>query len=379
MPATRPSTRVEVRLLGPLEVVVDDDVIPLGGLRPRSVLAVLALDVNRVVSVDRLVDAVWGEEAPDRVQSTLQVHVSNLRRALAPAAAALGRDEVIVTRKPGYLLDLPADAHDLKRAEALVAEGRSLAATAPLDALDRFERALALWRGTPLADLVELPFAANVALRLESLRSSVIDDRFELALALGRHAEVLSDLRGAVAEDPTNERRRVLQMLALYRAGRQAEALDAFQDLRRALVEQLGIDPSPELRELESRILAQDPSLAAPRPGGARPGPIELSTMVGSSLVCGSASLVVDGTVVPLTEPVTTIGRRSDCSVVLDDIKASRAHAEVRMAGGDYVLSDRGSTNGTFVNGVRITQHALRDGDEIRVGSSTLTFTHRSS
>lgn len=367
---------VDVRVLGPLEVVVDGQPLALGGTRPRSVLAVLAFDANRVVSVERIVDAVWGDGASDNAQGTLQVHVSNLRRALAPAAERLGQADVVVTRKPGYLLDLPAGSVDLERAQAFVVEARDLASTAPTEALARLDDALALWRGEALADLADQPFARSLAVRVAALRTALIDDRIEIALELGRHLDVLAELTHAVAEDPTNERRRGLQMLALYRAGRQKEALDAYRELRVSLLEELGLDPSPMIRELESRILSQDPTLDPARPTATGRLPVlDLATVVGSSVLAPTAALVLDGVTLPLTTPVTTIGRRVDCGVVLDDVKASRTHAEVRLSGGVCVLVDQRSTNGTYVNGRRISEQQLHDGDEIRIGSTTLRFT----
>jgi DNA-binding SARP family transcriptional activator len=244
---------VEVHVLGPLEAVVDGVPVPLGPPQQRALLALLALRAGEVVSRDRIVDELWGERPPATAAKVVQGYVSALRKVLVT--------DVVRTRSPGYVLGLEADALDLERFERLAAAGRTaLADGHAADAAARLREALALWRGPPLADLGAVPFASGEAARLEELRLAALADRIEADLALGR-GEVTGELDALVAEHPLHERLRRQHMLALYRAGRQAEALAAYQAARRALVDELGIEPSRELRELEQAILRQDPGL----------------------------------------------------------------------------------------------------------------------
>ena len=235
---------MEFRLLGPLEVLGDDGAsVQLGGKRPRAVLAMLLLNANEPVSTDRLIDGIWGESPPTSGPGAIQVHVHALRKAL-------GTDR-IVTRAPGYLVRVEPGELDIERFEGLVASGK------PHDAL-------ALWRGPALADMAYELFAATEAARLEERRLAAIEARIDADLAAGRHAAVAGELDSLVASHPHRERLQGQRMLALYRAGRQAEALAAYREARAAL-DQLGLDPSPDLRGLERRILEHDPSLAPPR------------------------------------------------------------------------------------------------------------------
>jgi DNA-binding SARP family transcriptional activator len=236
---------MEFRLLGPLEVVEDGRTIEIGAAKERALLAVLLLNANRAVSRDRLIEALWGERAPGTATKALQVYVSHLRKAI-------GRDRIL-TRSPGYELRVEPGQLDLERFEELVAS-------------QELEKALALWRGSPLADFAYEPFAQAEIARLDELRLSCLERRIEAGLSEGRHAAVVAELEALVAEHPLRERLRAQLMLALYRSGRQADALDAYQSGRRTLSDELGLEPGAELRELQRRILAQDPALdpAAP-------------------------------------------------------------------------------------------------------------------
>ena len=239
---------MEFRLLGPLDVRGDDGVpVALGGPRPRALLGQLLLHPNEAVSTDRLIDAIWGDEPPASAQNALQVHIHALR-------SALGSDR-IVTRAPGYLLRVEDGELDVSRFEQLVRDGKPV-------------EALALWRGPALADLAFEPFAQAEASRLEERRLAALESRIDADLERGRHAEVAAELEALVAEHPHRERFRAQQMLALYRAGRQADALAAYRDARSSL-DELGLEPSAELRALEQRILRQDPELDAARGAGA--------------------------------------------------------------------------------------------------------------
>jgi DNA-binding SARP family transcriptional activator len=254
---------IEVRLLGPLEAGRGDRPVALGGPKPRALLAVLALELGRVVSSDHLVEALWPGDAPETASHAVQVYVSQLRKALGP---------VIVTRPPGYALELDPDAVDVHRFVRLAGEGRTaLQAEAPELAETSLREALALWRGPALADFAYEPFAQAEIARLDELRTVVVEERIEADLALGRHAELVSELEALVQAQPHRERPRAQFMLALYRSGRQADALAAYRAARDVLVDELGIEPGPELKELEGAILRQDASLVLDEATPARP------------------------------------------------------------------------------------------------------------
>jgi branched-chain amino acid transport system substrate-binding protein len=239
--------------------------LPIRGPKVRSLLAILLLHANDVVSTDALVEELWGESAPADAAVAVQQHVSRLRKALEPHA-------VVTTRAPGYVLELDAEQVDVSRFERLVAEGRELLVAGEVErAAERLRAALELRRGPPLADLAAEPFASTWIRRLEEAYVAATELRLEADLALGRDAELVPELSRLVAEHPLRERLRAQLMLALYRAGRQAEALDAYQDARRRLGEDLGLEPSPQLRLLQQQILGHDPALDVARAGALRP------------------------------------------------------------------------------------------------------------
>jgi predicted ATPase/DNA-binding SARP family transcriptional activator len=247
---------MDFNILGPLEVSDGDRRIELGGGRQKQLLAILLLHANELVSADRLIDALWGAQPPRTAAKSLQAHLSRLRKAL-------GDPSVIITRSGGYTLRGDRGRIDAREFENLAARGHERLAAGDLDgARTALSAALSLWRGAPLAEFSYDAFAQGEISRLEELRLVVLEDRIEADLASGRHAEVVGELEALVGEKPLRERLRGQLMLALYRSGRQAEALAAYQDARRLLVEELGIEPSPSLRALEKQILAQDPVLA---------------------------------------------------------------------------------------------------------------------
>jgi DNA-binding SARP family transcriptional activator len=231
---------MEFRILGPLEVVDDGKALELGGPKQHAVLALLLLEANRVVSSDRLIEALWDETPPETAQKALQVYVSKLRKLL-------GRER-LETKAPGYLLRVAPGELDLARFHRLRNEGKPA-------------EALSLWRGPPLAELAYQRFAQTEIERLEELRLACLEERIERDLARGRHADLVGELEALVREHPLRERLSGQLMLALYRSGRQAEALEAYHAARHALIDELGIEPSRELRELQQAILRQDPSL----------------------------------------------------------------------------------------------------------------------
>jgi predicted ATPase/DNA-binding SARP family transcriptional activator len=251
------SNTIEFRVLGPVEAVGVDGPLPLGAPKQRALLALLLLHANEVVPRERLVDAVWGDSPPRSAVQSLQVYVHALRRAL-------GADRV-ETRGTGYRLRLEPGELDLARFEQLTARGGdALASGRPADAAEDLRRALALWIGAPLGDLAGEPVHAAEAAQLEERRLRAIELLHDAELALGQHHTLVPELQRLIAAEPYRERLRIQHALALYRAGRQADALAACRAARELLVEELGIDPSPELRELEGRILRHDPTLAAP-------------------------------------------------------------------------------------------------------------------
>jgi DNA-binding SARP family transcriptional activator len=248
------TSELEFRILGPIEVRSNGEALQLGGPKQRALLALLLVDAGRAVSTDRLIDALWGEHPPKTAATSLQNFVSQLRKLLGP--------DVLVTKPPGYLLRIDPSRLDAARARALAEEAK----TAALDKrAAKLREALALWRGPPLGEFAFEAFAQSEIGRLDELRLAVLEDRIDADLEAGRHAEVVGELEALVEEHPLRERFREQLMLALYRSGRQAEALEAFQQGRRVLVEELGIDPSPRLQQLHGSILRQEATLEPAR------------------------------------------------------------------------------------------------------------------
>src|SRR5215470_2499661 len=246
------------RILGPLEVSADGRVIEIRGPKQRALLAILLLRANEPVPRDVLVHELWGERPPAGAQGSLDVYVSRLRKVLTAAAG----EPVLVTRPGAYRLQVTDEQFDVRQFERLVADGRSaLTAGQPGPSAESLRVALRLWRGDPLADLAGEPFAQVEIGRLDELRLGAVEDRIEADLALGRHADVVGELETLVAAHPLRERVYGQLMLALYRCGRQAEALEVYRRARRTLVDELGLEPGPALQRLEQAILQQDPSL----------------------------------------------------------------------------------------------------------------------
>jgi DNA-binding SARP family transcriptional activator/tetratricopeptide (TPR) repeat protein len=245
---------VEFRILGPLEVIHDGRAVPVGGSRERAVLALLLASANRVVSAERLADDLWCGRPPERAAHSLQVFVSRLRKALREA----GGDGIVVTRPPGYVAEIPPERLDAGRFETLVAAGRLQAGKGtPEQASATLREALALWRGPALAEVADAPVARAEAARLEDARLAATEERIDADLACGRHGELTAELDVLTRQHPLRERLWGQRMVALYRSGRQVEALRAFQDLRRFLADQVGLEPSPALASLETAILRQ--------------------------------------------------------------------------------------------------------------------------
>lgn len=351
---TAEQTRTSVWILGPLTVVRGGVEVPAGGQLQRRALAVLAASAGQVVTADTLAEAVWGDAAIERARGTLHVYLSNLR-------AVLGGKATIVARSPGYVLDPDLVDVDAAGFAADVDAGRAAAGDGdPAGAARHLRRGLARWRGEFLADLDDLDTLTEVATKLGELRLSALEECFDAELALGRHVELIAEIEPACLAHPLRERLWGQLMLALYRSGRQANALAAYQRARTVLVEELGIDPGPALRNLEQSILEQSGSLDQ-----------------GDGASAGLVWFDENGRMRRLAlEHLDTvsIGRAEGNRMRLDwDAKISRRHAQVSEQRGAWVLTDLGSANGTWRNGDRIAAEVpLLDGDLLRCGDTTI-------
>jgi DNA-binding SARP family transcriptional activator len=275
----------DFRVLGPLEVSDETGPLLLGGQKQRAVLAMLLLEPGRVVSVDRLIDALWGERPPRTATTSLQNFISQLRKTLGP--------EILETRPPGYRLRVRPGELDLDRFRVLVESARS--AHGPERAA-KLRHALALWRGPPLADFTFDAFAQQHIVHLEELRLTTLEERVQAELEAGAHGELVGELELLVEDNPLRERLRGQYMLALYRSGRQAEALKAYQEGRRLLVDQLGIEPSRDLQQLHGALLRQDAGLEAPGPAPPAPDHFDqvLEALYGGRLVAVLGAEIAD-------------------------------------------------------------------------------------
>jgi DNA-binding SARP family transcriptional activator len=264
---------MDFRLLGPLEVAEQDRLVALGGPKQRSLLAILLLHANQVVSTDRLIDDLWTDAPPTTAAKSIQVYVSRLRKQIGE-----GR---LVTRTPGYLLHVERSELDLARFEQFT---RQASKSDPRSAAQTLRQALALWRGPALADIAYEPSVQTEVARLEELRLAALEERIDADLASGRHTQLVGEVQALVADNPLRERLRCQLMLALYRSGRQVEALDVYHEARRTLAEELGLEPSEQLRRLQQAILQQDSALDVPaeRSGRApaRPPPASERTLL---------------------------------------------------------------------------------------------------
>jgi DNA-binding SARP family transcriptional activator len=290
---------LDFRILGPLEVVTEAGPARLGGPKQRGTLAILLLNANRVVSVDRLADDLYAGAAPVTAVTQVQRQISDPRKLLGTA-------QTLETRAPGYVLRLTSEQLELQRFERLTAEAtRLLDAGEPQRAADLLREALALWRGPALADVAYESFAQPAIERLEEIRLAALEQRIDADLALGRHSELVGELEQLVGEYPLQERLCAQLMLALYRAGRQSEALDVYRGTRKQLVELLGLEPTPALQQLEQAILTHDASLpavqVAPDLGSGALG--------GAVLVVASASDRLDA-LLSVAEPLALSPRR---------------------------------------------------------------------
>jgi len=365
-------------VLGPLLVELDGNPVRVGGVKPRLVLAMLLVNAGRIVSVDRLIDALWDNEPPEGAVNTLQAHVSHLRRVLADGDVAL------VTRPPGYQLRVGPDQVDLLRFEDLVNQARELSGSGTAArAAGVIRAALDLWRGSALEDLGTGAFAQNARTFLEERRLAATDDLLQLQMRLRNYGEVAQLCSELLKEHPLREAWWEVLMVALYRSGRPAEALDRYRQCREMLLDELGVEPMPRLQELQQQILSHDDRLA--------PGPVSASLVlptrdrapVGQGATTEvraerlTALLVLEDDSKVVLGHRAVIGRSSECDVVLADPAVSRRHAEIRLANGRHLLLDLSSSNGTWLGGRPVLQHLLEDGDSIWIGEHRLRYRAR--
>ncbi len=363
------SSAWQFAILGPLEVQTRGRVIRIKSEKQRGVLGMLLLAANHVVATEALVDGLWGDDPPPTAVAALQVHVGKLRQALDASDAAAP----IATRAPGYVIEVDDDALDLARYESLARRGREhLAEDRPAEASSLLRRALGIWRGAALADLVGSPFANAAVVRLEEERLAVLSDRLDADLGRGAHREIVGELRELTKRHPMRERYWEQLMLALYRCGDQADALAAYQAARVALRDELGLEPGAALRALEDDVLNQSPSLDLARRPELLAAPIATTIYEASARQVRGFLESADGRVeLPAR---ATLGRHPSSTIVIDDARASRSHAAIRANETGFVLHDLDSTNGTFVNNERVTEAELVDGDVIVIGATELVY-----
>ena len=296
---------MQFRVLGALEVLRDGVAVQPTSAKQRALLAVLVVRAGEVVPADTLVDAVWPERPPATATGTLQNYISQLRKAIEPGGASGAARQMLVTAEPGYRLVVGPDDLDAWRFERLLAEGRAaLRDGRAAVAVRLLAEGLALWRGPALADVADVELVRHEAQRLDALRVSAVEAKVEADVALGRHHELVAELEGLVAVYPLRERLWALLMVCLYRAGRQADALAAYQQLRHRLADELGLDPSSELVQLEHDILRHAPALdwSAPRPPVTRGQPA-----AASSVASGEQSRLFVGTEDVVARPQGTV------------------------------------------------------------------------
>jgi DNA-binding SARP family transcriptional activator len=331
--------RVEFRLLGNLEVSRDGAPIDVGGTQPRTVLAMLLVAGGRVVPAESIIEALWGHDPPDSAAGTLQSYVSRLRRVLVPGGARGEAAKVLAWDPPGYKLVVGAKALDTNRFEALADQGQGLLLAGDYEAArTRLEDALALWRGPALLEFAHLDFAWGFAAKLEERKLVATEDRIDADLRLGRHAAVVGELGELVASHPLREQLRHHMALALYRSGRQAEALRILDDARRTLRNQLGIDPGRPLVELETAILNQDPALDLARPAGGYPTgevPVVPAATPEAAPAPVPDAAVVIAAAPPLAPGARLVGREAEVRQVLAALDESLAAPRIVLVEGE--------------------------------------------
>lgn len=375
MPLRPPGSGSELGLLGPLEMTVDGAPVPLGTPKQRAVLALLLMNRNSPVGVDRLITALWAGTPPPGARASLHSYVSNLRKLLN----GVGADPraMLVAAPPGYRLNVPDAACDVGRFTIEKTAGVHAAAAGRFDAASGHLRAaLDQWRGPVLEDLLDFPFVATFATSLVEEKILVHTALAESEIACGRAFTVIGELEALTAEHPYREPLWAQLMTAYYVTDRQSDALAAYRRVKTLLADELGIDPGVKLRELNDRILRQDPLDA--KKNAMTTAAVTITVLEQYSLVAEqkAAAYLHDaaGKRYPLGA-MTRIGRLSDNDIVLDSPKVSRHHAVIVDTGASYIVNDLRSANGVHVQQQRIHATAtLRDGDQLRICDHEFTF-----
>jgi DNA-binding SARP family transcriptional activator len=365
-------------VLGPLLMTANGTRVPLGAPKQRAVLAMLLINRNRPVSVDALINAVWDEDPVPAARTSIQAHVSNLRRLLR--TAGVDPYQVLASAPPGYQLSVADADCDLGRFVTARAEGIQAAAAGRFeDASNQLSFALAEWRGPVLDDLRDFAFVDAFATALMEEKVAVHTARAEAEIACGRAGAVIGELEALTAEHPYREPLWAQLITAYYVTERQSDALGAYRRLKTALAHGLGIDPGPTVSALHERILRQEPlvakraTLTTRKRGVYRQDP----TTEGLAVAVSAIARLRDqnGRQHRLAGAITRIGRFTDNDIVLDDTEVSRHHAVITDTGTGFVLTDLRSTNGVEVQGQRIRASAtLADGDRISIGGHEFTF-----
>lgn len=355
------SPQIHFRILGPIEYTGGNRTEPLAGRQSARLLALLLVHANRALSHDEMIEMLWSDHARDAdAKRRLQVAIVRLRRALGAEG-----ERSVQTVAGGYRLTLEPGSLDADVFASQIAQGRrALDANTPQLASELLSSALALWRGPPLAEVTFEPFAQSEIRRLEGLRLIALEARIDADLKLGRHADVALELEGLVAAHATQESFVRQLMLALYRCGRQSNALEAFQRARRRLAEELGLQPGPVLRAMEASVLAHDPELDHIAPASS------FAHLIVNDGPGAQRLLRLDA------RQRLTLGRDPSNDITLpEDATVSRLHALLERIHGSWILSDDGvSSNGTFCNEERVRRRRLKDGDVLRLGDTLLVF-----
>ncbi|OBG93396.1 regulator [Mycobacterium sp. E3251] len=368
--------RLELGLLGPLEMSVDGTLVPLGTPKQRAVLAMLLMNRNSPVGVDRLITALWDDKPPSGARASIHSYVSNLRKLLS--GAGIDPRAALAAAPPGYRLNIAENACDLGRFIAEKTAGVHAAATGRFEEASRhLTAALAQWRGPVLEDLREFGFVDTFATSLVEEKILVHGAKAEAEIACGRAFAVITELESLTAEHPYREPLWAQLITAYYLTDRQSDALAAYRRVKTALADDLGIDPGPTLRSLNEQILRQEP-LDVKRT--AKTAAVDTVTVLEQhTMVSGQQAIAylheASGRSYPLRAAATRIGRLSDNDIVLDSPKVSRHHAVIVDTGTSFIINDLRSSNGVHVQHERIRSAAtLRDGDHVRICDHEFTF-----
>ncbi|MBZ4572360.1 BTAD domain-containing putative transcriptional regulator [Mycobacterium avium] len=367
--------RLEFGLLGPLEMTVDGDLVPLGTPKQRAVLAMLLMNRNNPVGIDRLITGLWDESPPSGARASLHSYVSNLRKLLSNAG--VDPRTVLVAAPPGYRLNIPDDRCDLGRFITEKTAGVQAAASGRFEqAGAHLAAALAQWRGPVLEDLAEFRFVGTFATSLVEEKILTHIAQSEAEIACGRAFSVITELESLTREHPYREQLWAQLMTAYYLTDRQSDALAAYRRVQKSLADDLGIDPGQNLRMLNDRILRQEPLDA--KKNAMTTAAVTVTVLEHYTLASGrnAGALLHDaaGRAFPLRGS-TTIGRLDDNDIVLDSPRVSRHHAVIVDTGTSYIINDLRSSNGVHVQDQRIHSAAvLQDGDRIRICEHEFTF-----